>query len=225
MMKTLGIFLVVCVTLLGQVSVARAEDDFQSWNDIEISKRLGTEWELFCIPQIRIRDDASDLFRHEYRQGIRWKHFQHLQFSFHYLFARDSSSGKPLEEHSGELDVTPKAKVGLLDLSLRGRVAMRTLERSAGEQEWQFRFMPKIAYPTKIAGRKVTPYAADDLFYEDSRDAWNQNRLFLGVSLPLGKKEGVEFSIEPYYMLQHQRGTRKDWNSNHILGTKLGLRF
>ena len=121
--------------ILGQAQPGWARDDVQSWNSLELSKRLGPAWEMFFLPEIRIRDDASELFYHEYRQGIRWKPSKYLQVGVNYLFVRNESSGKPREEHTGELDVTPKATVGRLNLSLRGRLALRTIQGSAGEQE------------------------------------------------------------------------------------------
>ena len=202
-----------------------AEDDVQSWSTLEVTKRLGSSWEVCFRPEIRLRDDASELFYHEYRQGVRWNPSTSLQVGMNYLFVRNESSGKPREEHTGELDVTPKTTVGPWQLSVRGRIALKTIQRSAGEQEWQVRLMPKAAYPMQIGGRTITPYVADDVFYEYTRDAWNQNRLFLGVIVPLGKSRGIEVSADGYYMLQHQLGARRDWSSNHILGTKLNVRL
>ena len=209
----------------GASHIAWARDDFQSWNSLELVKQLDAQWEIFLLPEIRIRDDASQLFYHEYRQGVRWKPSQHLQVGLNYLFVRNASSGTPREEHTGELDVTPKTTAGPFQLSLRGRVALRSVQGSAGEEEWQFRVMPKIAMPTRLIGHALTPYVADDLFYDGTRKAWNQNRVFLGVSVPVGQKHGVAVSVDVYYMLQSQLGKRHDWNSNHILGTKLSVRF
>ncbi len=211
--------------LLGLPGASFARDDFQSWDTLELSKRFGSQWELFFLPEIRIRHDAGQLFYHEYRQGIRWKPSTHLQISVNYLFARNASSGKTREEHTGELDITPKATVGPVDASLRWRLALRTIQGSSGEQEWQFRVMPRLAYPTQLAGHKLVPYIADDLFYDYTRDAWNQNRLFLGVSVPLGTSLGADVGVELYYMLQNLLGARRDWSSNQILGTKLNVRF
>ena len=121
--------------------------------------------------------------------------------------------------------MTPKARLGPFDLSLRGRIALRSIEHSAGEQEYQIRLMPKIATPTQIVGHKVTPYIADDLFYDYTRDAWNQNRFFVGFVVPLWDSSGVRVSSDFYYMHQVVLGKRRDWSSNHILGTKLSVQF
>ena len=223
--KVLWVGLAASWLLLSHTPVTWARDDFQSWNTIEISKRVGPQWELFFLPEIRIRDDASELFYHEYRQGIRWKPSKSLQVGLNYLFVRNESSGKPREEHTGELDVTPKVTVAQLNLSVRGRLAFRTIQGSSREQEWQLRLMPKMAYSIHLVGRTMTPYIADDVFYDYTRDAWNQNRVFLGVTVPWGKSLGAEVSTDCYYMLQSQLGSRRDWSSNHILGTKLSVKF
>ncbi len=208
-----------------QLPLGWAGDDFQMWNTIEIRKKLGSTWELFFRPEIRLRDNATKLFYHEFRQGVRWKPSKYLTVGLNYLFSRNASSGKPLDEHTGELDITPKAALGPLELSVRGRVALRTIQRSAGEQEYQIRLMPKIACPTQIAGHKVTPYVANDAFYDYTAKAWNQHRTYLGLAIPLPQVKGVSPSLDLYYMLQQQRNVRKDWNSNHVLGTQLTVQF
>lgn len=179
------------------------------------------------MPEVRLRDNSGELFYHEYRQGVRFKLSNHLTLGLNYLFVRNESSGKPLDEHTGELDITPKTRWGPWDLSVRGRVALRTIERSAGEQEFQIRLMPKIAYPTRLFGQKMAPYIASDFFYDYTRDAVNQVRFFLGVSVPVKSSlPGVETSVDFYYMSQNQLGSKRhDWNSNHILGTKLKVLF
>ena len=217
--------LTIVTLLLGLTSLSWARDDFQVWDTVELSKRLGPQWEVFFLPELRLRDDAGELFYHEYRQGVRYKPSKHWQVGLNYLFVRNASSGKPLEEHTGELDLTPKTTLGPVEISLRGRLALRTIQGSAGEQEWQFRVMPKMAYPTQLVGHKLIPYVAVDLFYDYTRDAWNQNRVFLGLAVPTGKALGAETTVDIYYMIQSQLGKRHDWSSNHILGTKLSVRF
>lgn len=217
--------LTIVMLLLGRAPMSWAKDDFQTWNSVELDKRFGPHWEAFFLPEVRIRDDAGELFYHEYRQGVRYKPSKHWQLGLNYLFVRNESSGKPREEHTGELDVTPKTTLGPLELSARGRLALRTIQGGTGEQEWQVRVMPKLAYPTQLAGHALVPYVADDVFYDYTRDAWNQNRLFLGVAAPIGKMLGAEVTVDAYYMLQSQRGSRRDWSSNHIAGTKWSMKF
>ena len=212
--------------LFGWMGPAQAKDDLQYWNTLEMVKRLNSQWDLFFRPEMRMEDGATHLFYHEYRQGARFKPSKNLEIGFNYLFVRnENAGGKTLEEHTGEIDVTPKCTLGPFDLSLRSRVELRTIERSAGEQEYRIRLMPKIAYPTSIFHHKVTPYVADDLFYDYTRDAWNQNRAFLGVVVPFKESHGVRTSMDFYYMNQALLGKRHDWSANHILGTKLNVQF
>ena len=223
-MKRIG--LIASLLLVVAAPGVQAGDDFQYWNTLEIVKRLTPKWDLFFRPEMRMRDDASDLFYHEYRQGVRYRPSKDLEIGLNYLFVRNqSTTGKITEEHTGELDVTPKARLGPFDLSLRGRIALRTIEHSAGEQEYQIRLMPRISTPTQIVGHKVTLYIADDLFYDTTRDAWNQNRVFVGLVVPLLDSNGVRVSSDFYYMHQAVLGKRHDWSSNHILGIKLNVQF
>lgn len=205
---------------------AAAGDDFQTWHTVELRKGLTSKWEVFFLPEIRIRDDSSELFYRESRQGVRFSPSKHLTLGLQYLFVRsENAAGKHRDEHTGEIDVTPKATLGPLQLSLRWRLALRTIQGSSGEQEYQMRFMPKAAWPTRLGNWKLTPYVADDLFYDYTRDAFNQNRFFLGISLPLKEFHGAKNFLDLYYMLQHQLGSTRDWSSNHVLGSKLTIQF
>ena len=33
-----------------------------SWNTLELNKRIGTAWELLFLPELRIQDNAGELF-------------------------------------------------------------------------------------------------------------------------------------------------------------------
>ncbi|MBI4367988.1 MAG: DUF2490 domain-containing protein [Candidatus Omnitrophica bacterium] len=206
--------------------IAWARDDFQHWSKYEISKGLGSQFEIFYNPEFRLRDDASDFFYHEHRQGLKWKPSKFLNFSFNYLFARNQGkSGQPKWEHRGELDVTPNISLGRWNFSVRGRVELRQIQGSSGEEEWRFRIKPGISYHAELFGYHFKPYVENDLFYELERDAWNQNRVYIGASFPLGEAKGIRPSIGFYYMLQSQRSVREDWNSNHIFGTKFSVKL
>ena len=73
---------------------AQAGDDVQGWSTIELKKRLGPSWEVFVIPEVRIRDTISERFYHEFRQGVRWTPSPHWTVGLNYLFARNASSGR-----------------------------------------------------------------------------------------------------------------------------------
>ena len=225
-LKRLYIFLILASFFFCETPFARARDDFQYWSKYEVSKELGPKFEIFYNPEFRIRDHASDFFYHEHRQGLRFKPSKYLILSFNYLFARNQPThGQPLWEHRGELDVTPQMSFGRFRFSVRGRTELRQVQGSSGEAEWRFRIQPTISYQVQMFGYQFKPYVSNDLFYDVERDAWNQNRLYLGVSFPLAKLGGFRPRIDFYYMLQSQRSVRDDWNSNHIFGTKFGLRL
>lgn len=223
---SLKVILILSLLFLSEIQLMWAEDDFQYWSKYEVSKAFGSRFEIFYNPEFRLRDDASDFFYHEHRQGLRFKPSQYLTLSFNYLFSRNQPyRGQPLWEHRGELDVTPQASFGRFHFSVRGRAELRQVQGSSGEAEWRFRIQPGVAYKAQLFGHQFKPYVMNDLFYDVERDAWNQNRLYLGASFPLGKIKSVQPSIDFYYMLQSQRSVRDDWNSNHIFGTKFSLRL
>ncbi|MBI4372360.1 MAG: DUF2490 domain-containing protein, partial [Candidatus Omnitrophica bacterium] len=162
---------------LGYGRAVWAEDDFQYWSKYEISKEVGSDFEIFYETEFRLSEDASDFFYHEHRQGLKWKPSRYLHFSFNYLFARNQGrKGQPQWEHRGELDVTPKITAGPWNFSVRGRAELRQVQGSSGEEEWRFRIKPAVSYKAKLFNYQFQPYLTNDLFYDLERDAWNQNR-------------------------------------------------
>src|SRR3989338_2918704 len=96
--------------LLGVVPQAWAGDDVQSWVATELVKRVTKTVDLFFRPEIRIRDDIGELFYHEFRQGGRWAATPHFGIALNYLFAPHTPSDKLRDEHTGEVDITPKGR-------------------------------------------------------------------------------------------------------------------
>ena len=134
----------ICVS--GNIRVW-AKDDFQYWSQYEIAKQLGSQWEIFYSPEFRLRENASQLFFHRHRQGVRWKPFPYLQAGVHYFFSRTQPlRGRPRWEHRGELEITPSYTWKNLTGSLRSRAELREIQGNPGEEEWHFRFMPKLSY-------------------------------------------------------------------------------
>ena len=91
--------------------------------------------------------------------------------------------------------------------------------------EWRFRLKPQIAWKTELMGHEVKPYVANDAFYDAEKDAWNQNRVYLGVGIPTGEWNRASTSVSVYYIFKSNRDSAGDWNSTSVLGTKLALKF
>lgn len=220
----IGLAIVILGVFTGDV---RAEDDFQYWSKYELSKTLGPEYEIFYNPEIRFRDDASDFFYHEHRIGLRFKQLDNLGVGLHYLFGRTEPAKGPWEnENRAELDLTPKWKCGKYNLSVRGRGELRHIEGSSGNPlEWRFRLKPQIAWNGELFGYPVKPYIADDFFYDAEKSAWNQNRVYFGVGIPMNDWYGASTSLGIYYIFKSNRDSTGDWSSSSVLGSKITLKF
>ena len=219
--------IIVCGIILSQGNFSLASDDVRYWSAYDLSTGLNQDVDIFYNPSFRIRDDISDFFYHEHRVGLRFKQFENLGMGLHYLVGRNEPTQGPWStENRGEMALTPKWKWGDYHLSVRGRAELRHKEGSSGDPlEWRSRLNPTLATMMELFGQTIKPYLADDVFYDAETDAWNQNRLSVGTSIPMGEWDGASVNITVYYMLQSKRDAEGDWSSNSILGTKLGARF
>ena len=219
--------IILCGMILSQANFSLASDDVRYWSAYDLSTGLNQNVDIFYNPSFRIRDDISDFFYHEHRVGLRFKQFKNLGIGLHYLVGRTEPTQGPWStENRGEMDLTPKWKWGDYHLSVRGRAALRHKEGSSGDPlEWRFRLKPKIATKMELFGHTIKPYLMSDVFYDAEKDAWNQNRLSIGTSIPMGEWYDTSVNMNLYYMLQSKRGTEGDWSSNSVFGTALGVKF
>jgi hypothetical protein len=215
------------ILLFGTAPNGFAEDDLEYWSEYKFSVPLASGDEVFYNPQFRIRDDISDFFYHEHRLGYSYKQWKNLGVGVHYLFGRTEPSKGPWKnENRAELDLTPKWSWGDYNFSVRGRAELRHIEGSSGDPlEWRFRLKPGISTEMEVLGHTIYPYITDDVFYDAEKGVWNQNRVYVGFSAPLGKICGKSLTGDVYYLFKSNRSTAGDWSSTSVIGTKLGVKF
>ncbi len=72
----------------------------------------------------------------------------------------------------------------------------------------------------KIGDFMITPFIAEEIFYDTVPNKINQNRFSIGFSKPLSKNTELQI----FYLLKSKRAGR-DWNEVNVLGTTLGISF
>ncbi len=199
-------------------SFARADDDWQYWNEVTLKAKVADQWAASVKGEQWLREDMSELYLSNVSAGFLWMPSKYLEMGPYYRYEYTKTArGKHTQENRYYPELTLKLPYKRLVLSNRSRLEYR--DRSTGTS-WRYRDQFKLAasfYPGK---HKVTPYLADEIFADTLTNRLSQNRLTAGFSTPVMKHVEIRF----YYILKSDRLTT-EWSQSHILGTGLDFSF
>jgi len=222
-MRKISIFLTVSIIAIffSQVKAAFAEDDRKMFNFYQIKYKVNDKLDIFVQPDIRIKDDMKEFNYYHFRNGAIFHAFENLDLGITYRFLRSkNSANKWLTEHRLELEATPKITIEGFKLANRSRFEYRGLEDS--RDRWRYRNLSKVAYPTKIGNFEFIPYVSEEFFCDFEIGKIHLNWATLGVD----KKITKNLLVGLFYLNEAVRvGTKDEWDTNHILGTKVALSF
>jgi hypothetical protein len=200
------------------MSSALASDDWQYWNEFQLKHSIKENLDLRLKAEQRLRDDFTDLFLNNYEVGLIFKPSKHFEFGPLYKFEHEKSlSGQKTDENRVSLEGTLKWWHGDSKFSNRHKIEYRSID---GKESWRYRSRIKVSHPMKIADFMITPFIAEEIFYDTVPDQINQNRFSIGFSRQISKNTELQI----FFMLKSKRAGR-DWNEVNVLGTTLGISF
>jgi hypothetical protein len=209
--------LVPWVAGLSLASPAAARDDWHFWHDEEIRLFAAGKYQASLYQTARYRNDVSEVY---YIQGTlvnRWALSPSLAAAANYSYVQQKRTGNHWrEEHRPEVELAGKFPWGRVRLEPRARAELRLIEGSAGEEEWRLRPRLQLAYPV---GR-FTLFAYDELFYSTPPDAWDQHRVFVGVTWAAHPR----LSGTAAWGIQSVR-SGNDWEDRQVLSLSLKMAF
>lgn len=212
----------VCVFILtwffAAASPALARDDWQNWNNVDLTAKLADQWKFKVGGQQRLRDDFSDAFLYNVTAGFSWQPVQYLELGPYFKYEREKrTNGDHVNENRYYWEATLKHKV--FDLSLSSRNRMEYRNKNARGDGWRYRNQFKASYRLPFVEKiKVAPFVSEEIFWDITGHELNQNRFASGISFGLNK----HVSLSLYYMLKSNR-SGLDWDEVHVLGTGLSL--
>lgn len=202
--------------MLSGIRPVYARDDWQYWNETQLNVKLSDQFALRFKGEEWLRDNFSELYLANAEGGALYKPAGFLEAGFFYRYQyQKTAKGEPLGENRyfPELSLKYRWK----NFSFKNRHRMEYRERTTTDT-WRYRTQFRGAYTFSVKGHGVTPYLADEIFYETESHAWNQNRFSGGVGVELNK----HLQLTLYYMLKSNRAG-SDWDDAHILGTILAI--
>jgi hypothetical protein len=207
------VFAVVFLTLFqvkAQTPPLVAQDDFQSWNDVQLSVPLSKKVDFVTQFTMRFGKNVSRLNDGRFQFGLSFKPNKTwtIQPFYWFIKARDSR-GRFRHEDRFNLKIGYKFPLKSFGLSHRSWFEYR--KRTTGNS-WRYR--PSITFEKELPKNfKSTFYVTDEPFYDSTLDKFSRNRFTIGINRKLTKK----LSVDIYYMRQNDGNSRP--GDLHVIGT------
>jgi hypothetical protein len=217
----ISLFIIFCL-LLNQYAVFAQENDFESWNEIGISKKITKQLQAELSSEIRFNDNATDFNKILNNIGLNYKIIKGIQVSAFYRYTRsfDYKYGYQ-NEHSGFINIEYQYKIKRFELSLRTRYQRNYKNEKDAEVDvinrnkvslsydiYKSPFIPFISFETFVPLN-----ATEGLFI-------SKNRYFAGCKYKINSTNS--FAIN--YGIQ-QEMNKKNPVRSYILGLSYGYKF
>jgi hypothetical protein len=193
-------------------------DDMEYWMKYAINVKVAEKATVFVKPQFRWRDEVSENYLFRTWLGVNLNVLKWLDIAPQYSYKTSKHTGDHWPpEHFLALDITPKVTLATFKISDRNRIMY-----NFNEYIWTYRNRIKIARPFKgiLWGHGLTPFFADEIFYDDDHDEFYDNRAEVGLGTKLTENVGLELSYI-YRTLE-----KKDkWIKSQIITSMLNLNF
>lgn len=218
-------FIAVLGIVLLCAGFAQADDDIRMANVLTSRYAINKQIDLFSDGNILFRKNISEFNSTYGRMGLVWHALPYLDTGYSHLMLDSRSITQPNKyaiENRDELFLTPKVQIGNWRISNRILLAYRYWEMATEDgidSRWQARNLTAVAYPIG----KWTPYITEEVFYCFRNQEVCLNWLTFGLDRQITKHitAGVFYQNEQY----RKPAAGKEWENNHILGTKVSLAF
>jgi hypothetical protein len=192
------------------------EDDFQSWNDVQLTVPLSPKLDFQTQFTARLGKNVTRLNDGRFLAGLVYK--PHKSFSinpFYWsIWARNAVSVFRFESRYS-LRLTYRFPVKPIGLSHRSQFEYRVRGTA---KSWRYRASLNLEkdLPKKFNGKF---FIADEVFYDSTQGRFSRNRFSIGINKIINK----DLSLDLYYMRQNDGVSRP--GDLHTIWTALRVRI
>jgi Protein of unknown function (DUF2490) len=218
-LQILSIFTVLICSLVSvkaQTPPLVNQDDFQSWNDVQLTVPLSKKVDFVTQFTMRFGKNVSRLNDGRFQFGFAYKPNKHwtIQPFYWFINARDSR-GRSRTENRLNLRVVYKFPIKKFGLSHRSWFEYRI--RTTGNS-WRYR--PSLTFEKDLPKKfNAKVYFTEEPFYDSILKKFSRNRFTVGINKTLTKK----LSLDIFYMRQNDGFSRP--GDLHAIGTSWKIKL
>ena len=214
----LGLLIFGFVAFSTRAQTAQPENDFQSWNEVQITAPMTKKVDFYTAVTMRFGKNVSRVNDSRFAIGFIFKPTISLSIQPFYLYidARNTNS-QFRKEHRLNLRTTYRFPFKKFGLSHRSWFEYR-LRRP--RNSWRYR--PSLTFEKALPKNiipKATFFLTEEVFYDSLLKRFSRNRFSAGINKTLNKN----LSLDVYYMRQNDGTTRP--GDLHVIGTSLKVKF
>ncbi len=203
--------------VLALISAARASDDWQYWNQLAFKHEFNDKVALDIASEQKWQDDAEDFFLYNVFIVPTAKLTEDVSLGAGYRRERREEDDSWTTENRLLFPLTVGWTVKAWLLQLRTQLEYRDLEDD--QDRWRIRERILLKRPIQVGDLTMTPFISGEVFYDFTVEQVNQNRIAVGLSLPLRK----DTTWTVFYMNRAERCD--DWSTANVLGTEVAFKF
>lgn len=193
-----ALFFTIIFTLSAVAQKTNDDDDFQSWNDLQLTVAMAKKVDLFTQLTGRFGNNISQFSDGRFAFGFVLKPTKSLSITPFYWYIRARNASGALRTEN-ELNLRGVYRFPTKGFGLSHRSQYEYRMRSP-QNSWRYRAMLTV---DKDIPKKILPkaklFVADEVFYDSLIKKFNRNRIMLGITKTLSKK----LSVDVYYMHQN----------------------
>lgn len=197
--------------------LAYDDQDFQVWSTFSVIHDTDP-WHFKLEEEVYFKNDARDLEYQHTEVGAWCTISPQMEAGLAYRQIEAMSKGDWKTEYRPLGYFTLRAEAQGLKLDDRNRVEYKILEDQ--DDIVCYRNRLTAAYPVKVGGFDMEPYASEEAFIDTDQGRWNQFRSILGVR----KKLSAWARLDVYYLWQTV-DKKTMWLDAHIFGTSLSFKL
>jgi hypothetical protein len=205
-------------TLFAHAQTIADEEDFQSWNDLQLTVPMTKHLDFLTQATMRFGKNVTRLHDGRFQVGFVWKPHKSWSFTpFYWYINARNAAGRFRTEHRLNLRAQYRFPFKKFGLSHRSTYEYR-LRRPLNS--WRYR--PSLTFDKDIP-KKFIPaaklYVTEEVFYDSLLKKFSRNRLTVGVTKTLTKK----LALDVYYMRQNDGFARP--GDLNVIGTSWKVRL
>jgi hypothetical protein len=199
-------------------STAADEEDFQSWNDAQLTVAMNKQFDFFTQVNMRFGKNATLLSDGRFAVGFLWKPHKSWSFSpFYWHIRARNATGRFRTEHRLNARAVYRFPFKKFGLSHRSWFESR-LRRP--RNSWRYR--PSLTFEKNIPKKFISGarfFVTEEPFYDSLLKKFSRNRFSIGINKTLTKN----LSLDVFYMRQNDGFSRP--GDLNIIGTTWRVRM